>query len=595
MKKLLLPLATVLAAAFASFTASADEVLAVYDYSSAYQTGLKDSYTQDNNMGTVTTTLGNNYANQIYVASKNFSTENYKALKGAASIIDLGGEVGRVLCFNGPQSNLAKETQLDVPAFSGIPNVHLYWFCNTTNQNIRVRITYSVCASNSSAASIPDSFYTRPNNTSVALQQGSSYAVSNFLFGDDDDEKTWVNSNNETKWCVYELDTKNTGYAPLAVDFFVNGYKNGFTYNALLISKVEFINVTGSDFSNGTTKTTLVTKTIDPTADHTVVTLGDIENGTFNVSSYRLAVPGSELSNYPAYFANVNTFNATYSIIPDINKTNALGEGESLSFNGTLNGTDVVSVNGVTTGEAIEGNFYYLPFASSYTFKVDEVEASVSNTASAPDANITVVTEADKKYKSSDGVYGAICCNTIQNAVDDNLAGYATFSVVAKGTDDVAYTPEEVGVLSENAMYGIGLDGYAHLESVDDYDDAKHNWASIAIAKGKLPLHFHGVKDGKIETTVSAVYPVLESLQTSEELAEVTVDKLNLKALAKSASATCDLDFSATADQTSVADIAVDADAAVEYFNLQGVRVANPENGIFIRRQGGSASKVLFK
>jgi hypothetical protein len=48
-------------------------------------------------------------------------------------------------------------------------------------------------------------------------------------------------------------------------------------------------------------------------------------------------------------------------------------------------------------------------------------------------------------------------------------------------------------------------------------------------------------------------------------------------------------------DTTSVSNIAVDANAPVEYFNLQGVRVANPENGLFIRRQGNKATKVLVK
>lgn len=31
----------------------------------------------------------------------------------------------------------------------------------------------------------------------------------------------------------------------------------------------------------------------------------------------------------------------------------------------------------------------------------------------------------------------------------------------------------------------------------------------------------------------------------------------------------------------------------VEYYNLQGVKVANPENGVFIRVQGGKATKVV--
>lgn len=41
--------------------------------------------------------------------------------------------------------------------------------------------------------------------------------------------------------------------------------------------------------------------------------------------------------------------------------------------------------------------------------------------------------------------------------------------------------------------------------------------------------------------------------------------------------------------------IATDANAPVEYYNLQGVRVANPENGIYIRRQGKNVTKVMVK
>lgn len=37
-----------------------------------------------------------------------------------------------------------------------------------------------------------------------------------------------------------------------------------------------------------------------------------------------------------------------------------------------------------------------------------------------------------------------------------------------------------------------------------------------------------------------------------------------------------------------------DVEAPVEYYNLQGVKVANPENGIFIRVQGGNATKVVL-
>ena len=45
---------------------------------------------------------------------------------------------------------------------------------------------------------------------------------------------------------------------------------------------------------------------------------------------------------------------------------------------------------------------------------------------------------------------------------------------------------------------------------------------------------------------------------------------------------------------TGIADVATDALAPVEYFNLQGVKVDNPQNGIFIRKQGEKVFKVIL-
>ena len=38
-----------------------------------------------------------------------------------------------------------------------------------------------------------------------------------------------------------------------------------------------------------------------------------------------------------------------------------------------------------------------------------------------------------------------------------------------------------------------------------------------------------------------------------------------------------------------------DTNAPVEYYNLQGVKVAEPSNGIFIRRQGSKTTKIAIK
>lgn len=56
----------------------------------------------------------------------------------------------------------------------------------------------------------------------------------------------------------------------------------------------------------------------------------------------------------------------------------------------------------------------------------------------------------------------------------------------------------------------------------------------------------------------------------------------------------CIIDFSELAG----IDSAVKADTTVgevEYFNLQGIKVVNPENGVYIRRQGGEAKKVFIR
>lgn len=41
--------------------------------------------------------------------------------------------------------------------------------------------------------------------------------------------------------------------------------------------------------------------------------------------------------------------------------------------------------------------------------------------------------------------------------------------------------------------------------------------------------------------------------------------------------------------------VAEDSNAPVEYFNLQGVRVDEPQNGLYIRRQGSTVTKVIVK
>ncbi len=47
-------------------------------------------------------------------------------------------------------------------------------------------------------------------------------------------------------------------------------------------------------------------------------------------------------------------------------------------------------------------------------------------------------------------------------------------------------------------------------------------------------------------------------------------------------------------DFASIADVETDNNNKVEYYNLQGIRIKNPENGVYIKRQGNSVTKVII-
>ncbi len=49
------------------------------------------------------------------------------------------------------------------------------------------------------------------------------------------------------------------------------------------------------------------------------------------------------------------------------------------------------------------------------------------------------------------------------------------------------------------------------------------------------------------------------------------------------------------ADPSGIEEVENDLSGNVEYYNLQGIRVENPENGLFIRCQGGKTTKVYVK
>jgi len=101
------------------------------------------------------------------------------------------------------------------------------------------------------------------------------------------------------------------------------------------------------------------------------------------------------------------------------------------------------------------------------------------------------------------------------------------------------------------------------------------------------------------------VYELVMTYTTGNGKTEITVPDWNIFVMIDGADwpnyypihkTSITLDFELSATTEGVEGITIDdSNAPVEYFNLQGVRVANPENGLYIRRQGNKAQKVLVK
>lgn len=199
-------------------------------------------------------------------------------------------------------------------------------------------------------------------------------------------------------------------------------------------------------------------------------------------------------------------------------------------------------------------------------------------------------------------------CKTI------DVAGDATESTWGTGT---------MGVWSYNSSYGSIKYTYHRENQADDwlmlplvnFGDATKVQVSFDVRTGSGAESFEAFL-GHEQTIEAMTVKVMEeaSFMSKSDFKTLTAsvdlpsaearDASNEYCLGIHASSAANLYYiyvknfriEALALQTSGIDAveAEDADAPVEYFNLQGIRVDNPAHGIFIKRQGNKTSKVKF-
>ena len=190
---------------------------------------------------------------------------------------------------------------------------------------------------------------------------------------------------------------------------------------------------------------------------------------------------------------------------------------------------------------------------------------------------------------------------TIGNEVAGNLAETATYGFLPLTDKNATFT---AGKLTAPSAYGIAIKaadeaGYftltdtfgrflgmddEHLTSFQLYTEVNEGcyWTIAIAADGKATIYNETAdatlckSKGAQGTFYTTLAPCV--LGDKEEGTDYVLPILYIVD-GTSAAATIEADFN----------------APVEYYNLQGIRVANPENGIFIRRQGNKATKVLVK
>ncbi len=146
----------------------------------------------------------------------------------------------------------------------------------------------------------------------------------------------------------------------------------------------------------------------------------------------------------------------------------------------------------------------------------------------------------------------------------------------------------------------IGYNSYSA-----QYDEA-NNWALLAAEKDNMPIKVHNVWSGnttinsnaKIDITTTTNYPVLVMKKPSMTIGNAQIasnETPSLKVVAIPTTTTVTLTSANVFTLTGVEDIMIDTDSDARYYNLQGVEVEKPSNGVYIMVKGQKATKVFIK
>ena len=256
-----------------------------------------------------------------------------------------------------------------------------------------------------------------------------------------------------------------------------------------------------------------------------------------------------------------------------------------------------LSVNGVKV-EGFSSNVYNYTMAGTELPTEDQIDAMVmGQTAIASvsiDAdNATVTIEVANVGADNDGQVSHAYVLQYEKAAKEGVS--TKYSGYLNG-----YIPdgEEQMIFAENEAKTI---------TITEYTDGTCDFLLPNLELSLLGMNLGDIKvegatvvtDGEGVKTYAGYVEGMELLG-GDLVADVTLNgtidalgevNMNIDVLWEGTPIVCTF---STKMATSIGSIVVE-DAVVEYYNLQGVKVANPSNGVFIRVANGKATKVLVK
>ena len=257
--------------------------------------------------------------------------------------------------------------------------------------------------------------------------------------------------------------------------------------------------------------------------------------------------------------------------------------GASMSYSGTLtDGTALVSSDHLSSG-TISGKFRIMRFTKEGGTLIKEVPASASQVTN-------VYGNLDIIYHNTYGSKYKFCTSPVN---EDNFI----MDGIKKGATELSYSGLELKADFTVVASETKVDASVTNTSYFKYAGSALMAAPV-VANGQCTgVQILDVSNGLNSATVVSTMAVdadataLDDVHTcGRSFVDGTDGKIDLFVLRGDYIER----FTTKSTLVGVEEIDADSNAPVEYYNLQGVRVMNPSNGIFIKKQGHKTIKVIL-